>query len=315
MPERYNTWSARVRCIVTGASGFLGFHLCDVLQRAGAHVTAVVRRVDPEMASQYSDVIEVEDITRLTTLPRADVVFHLAGLAHNPAALEEEYTHTNVEGTSVLVRVAERAGIRRFIFMSSIKSMGEQTRRAFTPADKLSPSDAYGRSKAAAENILRRFSGEWVIVRTPMMYGPRVKGNFHRLLDAVAHGRMMPIGAIRNSRSLLYSGNCVEGLRHLATSPQSRFVALLSDGPPVSTPQMVQTIAKHMGVRTRLLSIPVPLLKVAALATGRHSEFQKLAGDLAVDYQHMYDNLGFVPPYSFDEAIGETVRWYCSNAA
>jgi len=301
-----------MRFVITGATGFIGTELSARLKAAGHDVIPIVRNRAQATGIAQSGSIVVADIAQLDQLPPADTVIHLAGLAHSRTAVESAYLRSNLNGTEAVVRAAKRANIRRIVFMSSIKAMGERSSAGFRPDDYPSPVDAYGRSKLAAENIVRRFQGEWVIVRSPLIYGPGVKGNFHRLLQTVTARRPLPVGAIRNRRSMLYLGNCVHGLEHLATSDAANRVALLSDGSPVSTPNLVRTIARNVGVNPRLIPVPVSLMYGAAWLVGRGAEVQKLAGDLFIDHEYSHASLGWKPPYTFEQGIEQTVKSFLS---
>ena len=206
------------------------------------------------------------------------VVVHLAARVHvmqdTASDSLNEYRLANVEGARRLALGAAEAGVRRFVFLSSVKVNGESTSRPFIESDRPNPHDAYGISKWEAEQALMQIGKdtgmECVILRPPLIYGPDVRANFLSLMRAVARGVPLPLGALENRRSLLYLGNLVDAIRVcLSHSAAAGQVFLLSDGEDVSTPELVRRLAAALRVRPRLLSVPLPLLRLAGWLTGR----------------------------------------------
>ena len=246
-------------------------------------------------------------------------VVHLAARVHvmhdTAADLLAEFRRVNVDGTRLLARMAAAAGVQRLLFLSSIKVNGESTRRPFTEADAPRPEDAYGISKWEAElaliQVARDAGMQWVILRAPLIYGPGVGANFLRLTHAVARRAPLPLGAIDNRRSLLYVGNLVDGIRVCLSHPGARDqVLLLSDGEDVSSADLVRRLAAALQVRPRLLPVPVPLLRIAGRLTGGAAAVERLSGSLQVDSSRIRAALGWAPPFSLDEGLAETARWY-----
>jgi len=247
-----------------------------------------------------------------------DVVVHLAGIAHELSGqnVEQVYFQMNCEATERLARAAASAGVRRFVFMSSIKVNGERTsvERPFRAADAPHPQDRYARSKWQAEQALARVAAETglevVVLRPPLVYGPGVRANFLRLLKLVSRRLPLPFGAIDNRRSLLYVGNLADLIVLAASAPQAAGRTLLAaDGEDLSTPQLVREIGRALGTSTRLIPMPVSALKLAGALTGKSSEIGRLTDSLRVDIAETRST-GWTPPYNVARGMEETVRWW-----
>jgi nucleoside-diphosphate-sugar epimerase len=295
--------------LVTGASGFIGRAACAEFAKRGWTVHAGVRTASTDLLKGWP-------------LSGVDVVVHLAGIAHELRGQNAEsvYQEMNCVATERLARAAAQAGVRRFVFMSSIKVNGERTPldRPFRAGDAPQPQDRYARSKWAAERALASVGGklEVVILRPPLVYGPGVRANFLRLIRLVERRLPLPFAAIRNRRSLIYVGNLVELIALAAISPAAAGRTLLAaDGEDLSTPQLVTEIGAALGAPARLLPMPVILLKVAGAVTGMRAEIGRLVDSLAVDASETRELLGWRPAHSPSEGIGATVRWYRSLAA
>lgn len=303
------------KVLVTGATGFVGSALCGHLKAAGHTVTAAVRH----SAGLLGEVV-IGEMSPLTNwrfaLAGCDAVVHLAARVHvmddtsdNPLAL---YRATNTAATLNLARQAAQAGVKRFVFVSSVKVNGEGRDAPYRETDPPAPEDDYAISKWEAEQgllqIARETSLEVVILRPPLVYGPGVKANFRRLLDVVACGWPLPLGAIRNRRSLLYLGNFVDAIRvcleHPAAAGQT---FLLDDGRPVSTPELVRAIARAMGRPARLIPVPVGALAFAGALLGKRAAVARLTGSLQVDSSAIRARLGWTPPYTMEAGLAATV--------
>lgn len=313
-----------MRVLVTGATGFVGNALIPELLRAGHTVRAAVWSDLGGELTEGVEAIEVGDIGPDTNWDAAldgiEGIIHLAARAH---VMEEtssdplaQYRRANTEGTRRLAEAAGQAGIQRFVFLSSIKVNGERTdgcpfNEAFVPA----PEDAYGITKLEAERALgaaaQPYGIEAVIVRSPLVYGPGVKGNFLRLMDICSKGLPLPLSAIRNARSLVYVGNLANALQtsldHEAAAGET---FLVSDGEPVSTPDLVRGIAKALGSSTRLFPVPLTFLRVGAGALGKSGMAERLVGSLAVDDRKIRKILAWHPPATMLEGLRETAAWY-----
>ena len=216
----------------------------------------------------------------------------------------------NVDGTLNLARQAAATGIKRFVFISSVKVNGESTPlgRAFTEIDAPNPQDAHGQSKHEAEQGLRQISAdtgmEVVIIRPPLVYGPGVQANFAALMRAVQHGWPLPLGAVHNQRSLVALDNLVDFIVTCITHPQAaNQTFLVSDGQDLSTTELVRGMARAAGVPARLLPVPVWALQAGASLLGKGDAVQRLSGNLQVDMSKARSVLGWVPPVSVEEGF------------
>lgn len=308
--------------LITGASGFVGQALRARLNAEGAAFKTASR-------SPRADSIAVGDIDGRTdwsaALAGVDTVVHLAARVHvmrdNAADPLTEFRKVNVEGTLNLARQALAAGVRRFIYISSIKVNGEQTTpgRPFHADDAPAPEDAYGISKREAEDGIRALCDntpmEYVIIRPPLVYGPGVKGNFAGMMRWLAKGVPLPLAAVDNRRSLVAVDNLVDliqtGIAHPAAANR---IFLVSDGDDLSTPDLLRRTAAALGTRARLLPIPTSCLHFAAHCVGKSAAAQKLCGSLQVDIQKNRQLLGWQPPVAVDQALRAAAQRYLETA-
>jgi len=228
--------------------------------------------------------------------------------AQDPLAL---YRATNTEATLNLARQAAKAGVKRFVFISTIKVNGEGRVAAYRETDAPTPEDAYAISKWEAEQGLQRIARETglevVILRPPLVYGPGVKANFLRLMRTVERGWPLPLGAIHNQRSLLYLGNLVDAIRVCVEHPAAAGQTfLLDDGEPVSTPELIRAVARAMGRPAHLLAVPVSVLELAGALLGKRAAVARLTGSLYVDSSAIRSRLGWRPPYSMEAGLAAT---------
>lgn len=245
------------------------------------------------------------------------VVVHLAGRAHilkdvaaDPLA---EFRRANVYATARLAKAAADYGVRRFIFISSIGVNGNTSyHQAFVESSPPAPHNPYATSKWEGEQALYRVAQdtglEVVVLRPPLVYGPGAKGNFHRLMQLVRRGWPLPLGAIRNRRSLLYLGNLVNAIRLCVEHPAAAGQTfLLDDGEAVSTPQLIRSLAFAMGRRARLVAVPVSALRLAGALFGQHTAVAQLTDSLVIDSSAIRARLGWVPPYSMRDGLAFSV--------
>lgn len=290
--------------LLTGAGGFVGRCLSQQLAERGHPLRAATTRLGASGGEAWA-----------RELGGCDAVLHLAARVHvmderasDPLAAFRE---VNTAGTLALARQAAAAGVRRFVFVSSIKVNGEQTApgRAFRHDDRPAPQDAYGRSKYEAEDGLRALSRatgmELVIVRPPLVHGPGVKANFAALMRAVQRGLPLPLGAVTgNRRSLVGLDNLVDLLITCVEHPGAAGQTFLaSDGEDLSTTELLRRIGQALGRPALLLPVPPALLQAGATLLGRREVAQRLLGNLQLDITHTRTTLGWTPPISVDEGL------------
>lgn len=304
--------------LVTGANGFVGAAVCRHALAKGLAVRAAVRATDMAVPAEAQTVlVGAMDAQTVWTqaLQGCHAVVHTAARVHvmNESAADplSEFRRVNVEGTLNLARQAAAAGVRRFVFVSSVKVHGEGTsaQHAYTASDAPAPQDAYGISKAEAEQGLRevvRESGmDLTVVRPPLVYGPGVKANFRSLMRAVDRGLPLPLGSVTgNRRSLVALDNLADLLLTCAGHPAAAGQAfLVSDGEDLSTAELLRRMGRALSRPARLWPCPPALLRLAAGGLGRASVAQRLLGSLRVDIAHTTAVLGWTPPISVDEGL------------
>jgi nucleoside-diphosphate-sugar epimerase len=310
------------RVLVTGATGFIGSVLCETLAQAGYQVRAAVRSAR-SVPSHVSEKVAVGDINSTCDWTEAlvgvDAVIHAAARVHvlHPSTAEANlYAETNERGTQRLADAASRAHIRRFVFLSSVKVNGEETRgAAYTAYDVPRPVDAYAISKWHAEQhifrIAARSSMEAVIVRSPLVYGPGVGANFLRLMRWVERGWPLPLGAVNNKRSLVNIWNLCDLLCRLIRHPSAPGRTwMVSDGEDLSTTDLLRRIGDAMDRPVRLIPVPVSVLRFCAGVVGRRAEITRLTGSLVVNAAQTRSDLSWSPPVTVNEALARTVASY-----
>jgi nucleoside-diphosphate-sugar epimerase len=317
--------------LVTGANGFAGRSVCRLLLKRGWRVRAAVR--DPTQADalrntpdapQDLEVALVRNIgpdTHWKELLRGcKAVVHLAAHVHmmRDHAVDPlgEFRRVNRAATIKLAGDAVAAGVRRFLFASTVKVNGEDSGiGTFRESDPPAPADPYATSKFEAEQALLALAQagtlDVTILRLPLMYGPGVKGNFLSLLRAVATGLPLPLGAVANRRSLLYVENFADSIAAALAQPRAvNRIFLVSDGEDMSTPEIVRRVARALGRPARLLSVPRTLLLLAGSCCGNRAAVERLVGNLAVDITSIRTDLGWTPPFAVDAGLLATARWY-----
>jgi nucleoside-diphosphate-sugar epimerase len=250
-------------------------------------------------------------------LTGADAVVHLAARVHvlreDAADPRAEFNRVNVAGTERLAREAARLGVRRLVFASSVGVYGGSSGpQALDERSPVRPHTAYAESKWEGEQALRRVSEETglevVTLRPPMVYGPRCPGNFERLRKLVAAGAPLPLGSVRNQRSMVYIGNLVSAFQAALTHPDAAGQSfLVADAEALSTAALVRRMADLLGRPARLVPVPVPVLRTALQVTGRGGMFEQLAGTLVVSSQHMRDVVGWTAPYDLETGLRATL--------
>lgn len=292
---------AKPQILVTGATGFVGQALLPYLKDKGYFLRTVGR-------DQVGDFHADTDWSQ--HLEGVDTIIHLAGRAHvmnegsdDPLAV---YRTVNRDATLGLARQALDHKVRRFVYISSIKVMGESSGHPLSSKDPIAPCDPYGQSKAEAEQLLSELAGEMeiVILRPPLIYGPGVKGNFIALLKLLMKGLPLPLGAISNKRSLIYLGNFVSAIEHAIGCETGCY--LPTDRADLSTPDLFKKLAAALDKSCILLPIPTFILTLLGKVTGKSSVIQRLTGSLTLDGKMP----GWVPPYSVDQGLTQTAQWY-----
>jgi nucleoside-diphosphate-sugar epimerase len=306
-----------VRVVITGATGFVGSALVSRLLSDGKFSVRATARREHGRLPPNTELVVTGDIDEDTNwadaLVGSDVVVHLAARVHVMHESEADpmaaFRRVNVAGSLNLARQAAAAGIRRFVYVSSVKVNGESG--SFTESDPPAPEDAYGRSKLEAETGLRRLAAdtrmEVVIVRPPLVYGPGVKANFRALARAIAQGIPLPLGAIRNRRSLVSLDNLVDLLIICLDHPAAaNEIFLVSDGEDMSTADLARRLGWAIGRPARLIPVPAGLLMAAASLLGKRDVAGRLVGSLQVDISKARRLLSWSPPVSVDEGLKRT---------
>lgn len=314
------------KVLITGASGFVGRALCEEMGRRFAKIKVAVRK--PQASDATIETVIVSEIDGATdweyALKGVDLVIHLAARVHVMKDLSknplDEFRKVNVEGTAHLARCAARAGVKRFVYVSSVKVNGEETvgEQTYSESDVPSPRDPYGCSKWEAEQILRQISAETglevVIVRPPLVYGAGVKGNFAQMLKVLSKGIPLPLTSIINQRSLVYVGNLVDALSTCGTHPLAAGQTyLISDGEDISTPDLLRNLGAGMARSVRLFPCPPRLLECVGAMVGKSDQVQRLLGSLRVDSGKIRRELNWTPPYTLQQGLQATAEWYRNN--
>lgn len=315
-----------MRFVVTGANGFVGRVLCNKLVSDAHHVTGLVRPAGSCVTGIHEWAFAGDDFEGVASAwpsqLRCDCVVHLAARVHlmqddaiDPLAA---YRRTNVDGSLRVAEAAVRAGVKRFVFVSSVKALGEiEPGRPWRENDTSAPSDPYGISKRDAEDALFAFgrdSGlEVVAVRPPLVYGPGVRANFLQLMHAIWRGWPLPLAAIDARRSMVFVDNLADALLHCATHPHAPGkVFHVADGGDLTVAELARTLGRQLNRPARLWPVPVGLLHALGRVTGRGEQINRLVAPLRLDITRIQTELGWRPPHSVDHGLLETANWYRS---
>lgn len=319
-----------MRVAVTGASGFVGSALCRSQLTKGHHVRGVVKNGTPPEGVEVVRIGDLVDTDALAAAFRgAETVIHLAGRAHvsdrnGPEALNR-FRQVNVRATAAVIAAAKRAGVSRLIHASSVKAVTESSGpEGLTESVSPQPVDPYGISKLEAESLVESAcDGEFhgTILRLPLVYGPGMRANMLELFRVVDRGLPLPLGSIRNVRTILFVGNLVAAIEAVLAGEQKGCeLFFLGDDPPLSTPDLVAAIAAALSVSVRVIPFPVTLLRLAASLGDRFSHLlpaaisseavRRLTDSLVVDSSRFRSRYDFVPPYQLPEGLTQTADWY-----
>jgi nucleoside-diphosphate-sugar epimerase len=314
------------KILVTGVNGFIGKNIYKDLIKLNYFVRGAVRNLDTTLINGDTKYISVGNIDVETkwsnALEGVDCVIHCAGKTHviNKKDELDIYRTVNREGTKHLAEQAVKAGVKRLIFLSSVKVNGETTFGSLILKhnDISQPEDAYGISKWEAEQALLEISKqtglEVVIIRPPLVYGEGVKGNFLRLLDLVYKQIPLPFAKINNLRSFVGLDNLIDLIICCIDHPKAGGKTfLVSDGEDLSTLDLIRKLSKFMNKSPRLFQVPQLIIQLIGRLVGKSSEVKRLLGSLRVDNSYTSEILGWSPALSLDESLEKTVRWYLKN--
>jgi nucleoside-diphosphate-sugar epimerase len=314
--------------LITGASGFIGKELCKSLCHDNYFVRAIIRENSKEKNVAASDKIIIDEINSTMNwqdeLEDIDCVIYLAGRVHimrdhvnNPL---QEFQEANTFSPLNLAKQASLVGVKRFIYLSSIKVNGEATKpyTYFTEDTNYIPVDAYALSKYEAEqglsHIAQKTQMEVVIIRPPLVYGQNVKANFLSIMKVLYKRIPLPFGAVHNQRSLVALDNLVSFIIHCIDHPKAaNEIFLISDGEDVSTTELLHKVAKAFGKKTFLVPVPVSLMRFTAKLLGKEDVADRLFGSLQVDSTKAMNLLGWKPVISMDEQLKKTADAYLNN--
>lgn len=309
-----------MKVLVTGANGFIGRALCAHLAQRGDEVTAAVREPDRARGIACARAVAVGDIGPATdwreALTGIEAVVHTAARVHvGPSRGARDFAKSlavDAGGTRALGLAAAEAGARRFVFLSTVKVLGETTegRAPFSESDPPAPApdDPYARSKAAAEAELANIAAarrlEIVVLRLPLVYGPGARANFAALVRLCRLAPPLPFASVANRRSLLFLGNLADAVALVLAHPKAAGETfMVRDGEDVSTPELIRKIAGHLGRPARLFPCPPAFLRLAARLAGQGARARRLLDSLSVDDRKLRDRLGWRPPFSLDRGL------------
>ena len=309
------------KILITGATGFIGRSVCQILREKNHTLTGVSRNKELRSGPQNIPLYYLPEFSGnmdwSKAVAGADAIVHLAARVHQmrdrSADPLSEFRRVNMEGTKTLAEAAVAAGVKRFIFLSTIKVNGQRTiGKPFSENDLSAPDDPYGISKWEAENILvdiaTKGGMETVILRSPLVYGPHVGGNFMSLARAVAKRWPLPLSAVTNRRSLIYVGNLASAIATCVSHPNAPGeIFFVSDGETLSTAELAKRMALAAGIRGNIFYCPLWALHTAGVLTGRQQTINRITESLEVDSSKIRRVLNWSAPYSVEKGLTETM--------
>lgn len=314
--------------MITGANGFVGRALCRTFIENGHRVTGIVRCAGTvpagveewvQMASEFADIGAPWPASH----GAVDCIVHLAARVHvgkdAVSDVDAAFRATNVEGTLRVAEAAHRHGVRRMVFVSSVKAIAETDGGQPLHEDSLAyPEDPYGRSKREAEISLRQFGDstglETVVVRPPLVYGPEVRANFLRMMAAISRGIPLPFGAITARRSVIYIDNLTDALLRCVTDPRAAHGSFhVADDDPPTVAELLRMVGAALGRSAWLFPVPLAVLQLVGRLTGRKTDIERLTGSLQLDTNLIRGVLDWQPPYATRQGLEATAAWYRSR--
>ena len=318
--------SKPTKILVTGSGGFVGSALCQEAARRGMLVTAAYRSRAPKVEHQNIRAVSVGDLANGSLeldglLDDIDCVVHLASRAHHSdrslseRQLWELYYRANVVSTQNLLNAASKAGVQRFVYLSSVKAVAEESQQLLRTGGEERPEDVYGKTKRAAEvavvEAAKLSSMDYVILRPPLVYGPGVRANFLNLIRLVDKRVPMPVAGLKNRRSYVYLGNLVDACLSTVLHPNAaNQVYYVSDGKGISTPHLLNSLGKGLGRPVRMFSFPVWLLELAGRVFRKGPLVRKVVGSLEVSNQAICSGIEWTPKWDFQSGLEATLEWY-----
>ena len=303
---------------VTGANGFVGEYLVKHLLELGHEVRLIQRKTGPNVF-YIEDIYSFDNWSKV--LEDVDVVIHCAAKVHcfenSSKNNYEEFEKINVFGTRKIAIHAAKSKVKRFIFLSSLKVHGENTKEGFplNNSSSFDPKDSYSLSKLNAEKALKLIAKEEeieiVIIRSPLVYGPKVSANFLKLLEIVYRGLPLPFLDIRNTRSIIYVENLVSFIAACLTKESAiNKEFLVSDLKPISTPNLIKLVARFLKKESNLFKVPISLIYFIGFITRKNNKLEKILNSLEIDPYETFKVMEWEPPYSTEYGIKQTVSWF-----
>jgi nucleoside-diphosphate-sugar epimerase len=298
---------------LTGATGFIGQFLLQELPKRGCRMRVLLRRPSlvpmPVASAVIGDLARPQNMS--AALEGVDAVIHSAGIAHAMSGIpEDDYRLLNTEATISLARAARRAGVKRFVFLSSIRAQcGPTAETVLTEALEPKPTDAYRKSKLAAERGLAELDIDWVLLRLPLVYGPGVKGNMARLMKVARSRLPLPFGSLGSRRSLLAVENLLAGIEAVLTTPKRlQRVFIAADAQALTVSEMIAAMRAGLKRKPNVFPLPPPLLELLLCAAGQTEIYERLSGSLVADPSALI-SLGWAPPLSTRAGLYNLMGW------